>query len=169
MQDQTEFRQFLLDNFEYRDGHLYWKEIIHKRNVNKPAGHINGRGYRIISIWNKETKKYKTYLMHRMTFLMHHGYLPKVLDHIDGNQANNNIDNLREATLSQNMYNRKISSNNSSGYKGVKWSNQKKKYIGVIKMGLKEHYVGSFKIAEDAAKAVMELREKLQGEFARHK
>jgi hypothetical protein len=168
MQDQTELRQFFLDTFEYRDGHLYWKEIIHKRSEGRPAGHINGRGYRIISIWNKETKKYKVYLMHRIIFLMIHGYLPKVLDHIDGNQSNNNIDNLREATLSQNMYNRKISANNSSGYKGVKWSKQKKKYIGVIKMGSKEHYVGSFKVAEEAAKAVMELREKLQGEFARH-
>jgi hypothetical protein len=36
-------------------------------------------------------------------------------------------------------------------------------------MNYKEYYAGSFKLAEEAAKAVMELREKLQGEFARHK
>ena len=169
MQDLNERRQFFLEVFEYRDGHLYWKEIKYKRKVDKPAGHINNQGYRIITFWNKVEKKYKTYLMHRVVFLMHHGYLPKTLDLIDGNKSNNNIDNLREATLSQNMHNTKIYTNNSSGYKGVTWSKQKKKYIGLFKMNYKEYYAGSFKLAEEAAKAVMELREKLQGEFARHK
>ena len=29
--------------------------------------------------------------LHRMIYLWHHGHLPKTLDHIDGNRANNKI------------------------------------------------------------------------------
>jgi hypothetical protein len=168
MKEENDLRELFLDLFEYRDGHIYWREIINGRKDKQPAGRINGRGYRIISIWNREAKKYKVYLVHRVIFLMQHGYLPKVLDHIDGDKDNNKISNLREATQSQNMYNRKINKNNTSGYKGVKWSKQKKKYIGMIKTNGKEYYVGAFNLAEEAAKAVIKLREELQGEFARH-
>jgi len=168
MQDQNELRQFFLDSFEYKDGYLYWKEIKNKRNENKPVGHINGCGYRIISIWNKETKKYKTYLMHRITFLMHHGHLPKVVDHIDGNKDNNKIENLRAATYSENLHNSKRNKRSTTGYKGVKWSKQKQKFIGIVHSNYKEYYAGSYTTIEEAAKATTELRNKLHGAFAKH-
>jgi len=40
----------------------------------------------------------KPQALHRMIFLYHHGYLPKVTDHIDGNRLNNRIENLRDVS-----------------------------------------------------------------------
>ena len=64
---------------------------------------------------------YKNYLVHRLIFLYHHNYLPKVIDHIDRNKLNNKIENLREVTHSQNLMNCKSYKNSSSKYKGVTW------------------------------------------------
>jgi len=64
-----------------------------------------------------------------LIFLYHHGYLPKFVDHIDGNKKNNRIENLREATKSQNAMNQKVSTRNTSGIKGVMWHKRDKKWF----------------------------------------
>ena len=51
------------------------------------------------------------------------------IDHIDGNSKNNKIENLREATLSQNCQNQKIRNTNTSGTKGV-WFHKQSNKIG---------------------------------------
>src|SRR3954463_16169401 len=49
---------------------------------------------------------------------------PKIeIDHIDDNGLNNQRYNIRIANRSQNMANRIIYTNNTSGYKGVSWNN----------------------------------------------
>ena len=60
-----------------------------------------GQRYLKICIAGKSTS------LHRMIFLHQHGYLPKCLDHIDGNRENNKIENLREVTQQQNCLNSK--------------------------------------------------------------
>jgi len=67
---------------------------------------------------NIEKKKY----LHRLIYEAYKGEIPTGLciDHIDGNKQNNNIDNLRLATISDNTCNRKIQKNNkSTGYKNI--------------------------------------------------
>ena len=61
----------------------------------------------------------KMYLTYRLIFLMEHGYMPKYVDHINGDPADNRIENLREATAMQNGTNRGKQTNNTSGYKNV--------------------------------------------------
>ena len=168
MQEENDLKEIVLDLFEYKDGNLWWKEIKHGRASDRPAGHINGKGYRILSIWNKETKKYKIYSVHRLIFIIHYGYFPKTIDHIDGVQDNNKIENLRDVTSSQNQMNRKISKNNTTGVKGVKWVEKRQRYLARLKMNSKEYHIGTFKNIDDAAKAIKEFREIHQGEFARH-
>ena len=51
--------------FEYRDGELYWKQRGKSRQMGRPAGGINGDGYRRIKI-NR-----KLYAVHRLVWVMH--------------------------------------------------------------------------------------------------
>ena len=145
--------------FEYKDGDLYWKYYFKKKfqkaSNNRPDG------------YSRLTFNGKTYYTHRIIFLMQNGYLPKYIDHIDGNPSNNKITNLREATSQQNHFNSKIQSNNSSGIKGISWNKKSKKWQIHVK-----HYSGRFTaLAENLELAELiaqEARLKYHGEFARN-
>lgn len=145
--------------FDYKDGNLYWK--ISTSNVVKigdKAGYIRKDGYVKIT-FNK-----KCYLLHRLIFAFHHGYLPKMLDHIDGNPSNNKIENLREANDFQNSWNKKVRPDSVSGIKGV-WKNYKKWGV-TIQANKKVMYFGSFEDLELAELVAIEARNKYHGEFA---
>ena len=84
--------------FEYdkETGNLIWK--IQKRGTRKGsiAGTTNSEGYRVITV------NYKAYKAHRLVYLMHKGYLPRTLDHINNNRSDNRIENLRAVSAGQN-------------------------------------------------------------------
>ena len=126
------------------------------------VGGINGDGYYAVQLNNKK------YRIHKLVFLMHHGYTAEVVDHINSNRTDSRIENLREADLFKNQHNRKINKNNSSGIKGVSWNARSKKWMARIKHQNKDHHIGYFFDLKDAAQAVMEARKKLHGEFANH-
>jgi hypothetical protein len=48
---------------------------------------------------------YKTYLAHRLIWIMVYGRSPTEIDHIDGNPSNNALSNLREVTHYDNLMN----------------------------------------------------------------
>ena len=75
---------------------------------------------------------------------MNHGELPEFIDHIDGNSLNNRIENLREATNSQNCMNGKLRKTNKSGHKNVYWHKSAKKWSVEIKVFGKKKYFGLF-------------------------
>jgi hypothetical protein len=104
--------------------------------------------------------------VHRLIFLMHHGYLPKYIDHINGIKTDNRIENLREATISDNSCNRL--GHSKSGIKGVSWSKYHKKWTVACWKNKKYYFVGHFKCLEDAKKAVIKARNLLHKNFARH-
>ena len=162
MQDLNELQKYLLEDFEYKDGELYWKKKGFSRTIGKKVGNFDKYGYLRMHY------RYKTVFIHRLVFLMHHGYLPKILDHIDGNKTNNKIENLREANLFQNSANSKIPKTNTTGVKGVSWRKREQRYFAVCRVNGKQHEIGRFQVLDDAAKAVKEFREKHHGEFARH-
>ena len=151
--------------FDYHDGALYWK--VHKgtAKLGDLAGTVRDDDRRQIGI---NGKRYKA---HRLIFLWHHGYLPEFLDHIDGDPTNNNIDNLRESTGSQNQWNRKKDKSRNgkltlSIYKGVTWHKHREKWQAQIQINGEREYLGSFESEIDAAKAYNGAATELHGEFA---
>jgi hypothetical protein len=106
--------------------------------------------------------------LHRMIYLWHHGHLPKTLDHIDGDRANNKIENLREATQQQNCLNRKHHSNSKSPYKNVYWHQAMNKWTVVMQVDGSRKQLGYYDDVELADLVAMEARNKFQGQFARH-
>jgi hypothetical protein len=94
--------------------------------------------------------------IHGATILMHREIiLPPEnmdIDHIDGNPINNCKANLRIATASQNMGNRRKAENCSSRYKGVYWNRQQNKWATSIQVELNKLFLGYF-VSENAAAA----------------
>jgi hypothetical protein len=113
--------------------------------------------------------------VHRMIFLWHHGFLPDVTDHIDGNRYNNCIDNLRACTQSENCLNSKHRETSTSPYKNVylqtcsnRQPNWKKNWVVSITVNKKRQYVGSFEDVELADLVATEARDLYHGAYARH-
>ena len=142
--------------FEDKGGVLYW------RKTGKKAGSLHHTGYIQISFNNK------LYGAHRLMFMMHHGWVPKVIDHVDGNRANNQIHNLRPATWSQNLQNMKLRPNNKSGCKNVSWCASKKKWVVQLSINGRNTNLGRFDDLELADLVATEARNKYHGAFARH-
>jgi hypothetical protein len=89
------------------------------------------------------------------------------VDHKDGNGLNNQRNNLRLATPSQNGANSRRSKRNTSGYKGVIWNKRNKRWQVRIMVERRMVSVGYFIDIEDAAIAYANAASKYFGEFAR--
>ena len=92
----------------------------------------------------------------------------KCIDHIDGNGTNNKIENLREATQSQNLCNIKRKSSNKSGVKNVVWCESSNKWGVFLKVNGRQKYFGVYPDIELAELVAVEARNKYQGQFANH-
>lgn len=152
--------------FEYRDGNLYWKPRLLSRNrPSEKAGLLvgvdDGRGYLKVGVDKKR------YYVHQIIFLMHNGKFPKCVDHADGDVANNRIENLREASVSQNMFNTKLNIKSTSGVKGVHFNKQKQKWQAKLVVRGKQ-IARAFESFEDAVDFMGLFRELVHGKFANH-
>lgn len=112
------------------------------------------------------TIKDKTYHMSRM-ILKHRGVIFKhEIDHKDRDQFNSQFENLRPATRSQNQMNRKVMSNNTTGYKGVCFDKRAGKYAARITVNKLRIQLGYYHDPLEAAKAYDLAASKHFGEFA---
>jgi hypothetical protein len=91
----------------------------------------------------------------------------EVVDHIDGDGLNNRRSNLRLATVAQNGQNRRLNSNNTSGYKGVYWEKKHRRWHVEIDVNGRTKYIGEFKDLHQAGRAYNEAAKVYHGEFAR--
>lgn len=108
------------------------------------------------------------FLAHHLVWELHHGVKPKQLDHIDGDQGNNKIGNLRECTQSENCFNRKIGSNNTSGTRGVTWDKSREKWIVTAMVRGKRKTLGRFSDKDSAVKCAVDFHKAQHGEFYRN-
>ena len=86
------------------------------------------------------------YYVHRIVYFLAYGIDPagKYIDHKDGDGQNNNPDNLRLATRTENSRNRGTNRNNTSGIKGVYWNKEKGKWQARIQINRKHKHLGYF-------------------------
>lgn len=93
-------------------------------------------------------------------------YGPNTVDHKDRDRFNNQKENLRLATRSQNQQNRKIPSQNTSGFKGVHWERRMNKWRARITVNKYTIHLGFFSDKIEAAKAYNKSALVNFGEFA---
>ena len=153
----------VLDLYEYKDGELYWKKSTNNKvKIGAKAGgnSINSDGRKSISIDRKR------YLASRVIFLHQNGYLPTMIDHINGIKTDNRIDNLRSVTSLTNNQNAKIRKDNTSKIKGV--SLKMGKWYVQLRINKIKKSFGYFKDIELAELVAQEARNKYHGEYACH-
>ena len=106
--------------------------------------------------------------VHRLIFLMHYGFMPKMIDHIDGNKLNNVPSNLREASKAQNIYNAKMLHTNTTGCKNVYFEKRTNKWFVKFVIDGKQKMFGKFDSLIDAKQLAEKTRSLLHGDFARN-
>jgi len=100
------------------------------------------------------TFKKSSLRIHRLFFYWKYGYLPNLVDHKDRNKLNNNIENLRELTKSENNKNADKRKNCTSKYKGVSWDKRRRKWEARLMLNGKNLFLGYFNNEDDAGQAV---------------
>lgn len=108
----------------------------------------------------------KTILIHQKVFELKHGYIPKLIDHINKDKLDNKIDNLRETNHSFNNHNKLKKKNTSSKYLGVSFNKSANIWQSSVKKDGKCYYNGYYPTEIEAAEAYNKLAIELYGEFA---
>lgn len=126
------------------------------------AGSLNPKGYVQIKFDGKN------HWAHRLAWVFVYGVMPTaVLDHINGDKADNRIQNLREATPAQNAANHKMLTTNTSGFRGVTWNATDRKWMATAQHMRKRYRLGRFRTLEEAVQAYDTFVIAKRGEFAR--
>ncbi len=133
------------EDFDYIN---QWKWCLSTRGYAERSFKLNGKS-RIIK-------------MHRLIM-----NFPKEIDHIDNNRLNNQKNNLRIVSRSQNRTNSGLRSDNVSGKKGVSLSKPSGKYVAQVQFNKGRAYLGSFENIHHAALAYDLWAKDIYGEFAK--
>ena len=104
---------------------------------------LGSGGYKIGTIFCRHLKA------HRVIWLMKTGEWPVNIDHINGVRSDNRWENLREVTFAENMKNKRINKNNTSGVTGVSFDRSNNKWTAT----LGRLRLGAFENKQDAIRA----------------
>lgn len=144
-------------------GVIVWSIARQDIRAGAVAGTIDTNGYRKIML----NRRY--YGAHRIAWLLTYGAWPDgIIDHIDGDQSNNRLSNLRLSNTSLNAANKKRPSTNTSGFKGASLIKSTGKYGAYIKVNGKSMALGTkFLTPKEAHDAYINAARIHFGEHAR--
>ncbi len=127
---------------------------------------IDSHGYRnvTLSVSKGVQKKLKVHRLVAIAFVLNTDS-KLFVDHIDNNRTNNNLNNLRWVTRTENAINTQIPSTNASGIKGVSWNKKAKKWRAFIYIDKKEKHLGYFTNKNDAIKTRKQKANEVYGEY----
>ena len=167
-------------SYNAETGTLLWKEmsietgaalgkntrgiiIFNSKVAHTAISNITNQGYVRLSIRIKGNKH--EYRAHRVAWALHYGEWPVGdMDHINGDRADNRIENIRLVSISDNQRNLCMPKNNTSGQMGVHYDKRIKKWIARISDKNKKVQLGSYVLLEDAIK----VRKKAEKDYGYH-
>jgi len=133
--------------FDYDNGRLIYTTRRGKMLKGAEAGTLAHNGYIVVMTEGRLTPA------HRIIWEIFNGSIPKgkEVDHINGNKSDNRIENLRLATRSENLLNRKKARDNTSGFIGVSFDKERSKWQAKIQIDGKLIFFGRFSCPTAAA------------------
>ena len=151
-------------NYDPSTGVFHFRFPRGNRSAGTVAGSPNNCGYILLTI---DGQKYHA---HRLAWLYVHGEWPtNQIDHIDRDPSNNRLNNLREATQSQNNRNGGLRKNNTSGLKGAYFFKRDQLWMAAIRVNGRQLHIGYFDTKEKAHAAYIAAARIHAGQFARAK
>lgn len=119
------------------------------RFAGKPVGMPNAHRWPYVStiLFGKQ------YALHRLTWKMHYGDEPDDLEAIDKNYHNLKINNYRVVPFNHGARRQKLSKNNTSGCKGVRWNHTQNVWHVTIYVRGKSIWLGRYAKLEQAVAA----------------
>lgn len=155
-------------DYDPETGWLTWRVGNHGRKPGKRAGSLKKNGYRRITIDNV------SFPASHVAWYHFYGVAPEgdVLDYKNLDKDDNRIENLREATYSENSRNIGRRSSNTTGLKGAARFNSPrnlKKYRASIRVDGRRIHLGQFSTPEEAHEAYSKKVAEFHGAFGRVK
>ena len=110
--------------------------------------HPNGRG----KLYSRICINMKRTFLHRVIWQLCKGEIPDgmCIDHIDGDGANNRLNNLRLVSYKTNSRNQKRREDNKSGAPGVSWDGHRQLWRVTVRSDGRAITLGRFAVLEDA-------------------
>ena len=145
----------LLD-YDAKTGDLTWRVNRGTRQfAGKRAGSVSANGGRVVCVCGKLERESRVVWAHV------HGYWPEFqIDHINGDECDNRIENLRDVSGALNCQNKhRAPRTNKHGTLGA--SPVGNRWRAQIKVGGQKIYLGLFKTAEEANRVYVEAKRRL--------
>lgn len=136
------------ENFQF-----LWKKIrggVRKTGVRAGTNFVSPEGtkYFQVRVCGKVVRE------HNLIWLLEKGCWPQhEIDHVDGDGANNNIDNLRDVPHGTNSKNQRLNRRNVTGTPGIRWNKKNRKWSARIHRDGSDWWLGLFAKIEDAIAA----------------
>ena len=158
--DLTTDRLKELFSYDPDTGDFIWLKRENPRatqiTIGSKAGHINPDGYVRIYIGRNSHKA------HRLAWMYMYGSAPKIIDHINGDRADNRIVNLRLATKSLNNQNKGVSRSKKIKFVGI-FGTKKGDFMARIKVTLAGRpinlYLGTYPTEDEAYKVYIAAKD----------